>query len=123
MQKYGGCRHHRDCSMDAGPCSRGHLHMTRQHLALAVAADQGDWGLAFLLSLVREPSINVHGEAAAVSCCSPADVRPVGSSLMGGDIDCLLEGDGSCHETKTKASIQELRFPEEKAEIPRALPL
>ena len=93
MQKYGGCRHHRDCSMDAGPCSRGHLHMTRQHLALAVAADQGDWGLAFLLSLVREPSINVHGEAAAVSCCSPADVRPVGSSLMGGDIDCLLEGD------------------------------
>ena len=72
----------RDCSMDAGPRSRGHLHMTRQHLALAVyaidqaAADQGDWGLAFVFSLVREPSTNVHGEA-AVSCCLVADVRPV----------------------------------------------
>ena len=75
MEKYGGFRHQRTLGIvlwmlghAVDNAARGDLHRTREHLALTVcaidqaASDQGDWGLAFLLSLVQEPPINVFME-------------------------------------------------------------
>ena len=75
MEKYGGFKHQRTLGIiqwmlghAVDNAARADLHRTREHLALAVcaidqaASDQGDWGLAYLLSLAQEPPINVFME-------------------------------------------------------------
>ena len=96
MEKYGGCRHHRDCSMDAGPRSRGHLYLT---------------------------TLGVSSLCYRSGCCRSRRLGPgfssqlgAGGPLVAASWAATSEGDGSCHETKTKASIQ---AEQKRAPLPR----
>ena len=75
LEKYGGFKHQRTLGIvlwllghAVDNAAKGDLHRTREHLALTVcaidqaASDQGDWGLAYLLSLAQEPPLNVFME-------------------------------------------------------------